>query len=136
MNEKLSAFLGAIVKYGGANLVIFLVSAWYFNTYFFIEPGEVQQKLSWLLTALFFETIFVMAISRIIWTMEKFRDFKKGKTMSTEANGKPLSVLAKDTSIELLVELKEKLAKTPEEKEIKRLEKKIKKVEKEIGAMK
>jgi hypothetical protein len=130
MNEKISAFFKVIVKYGGANLVIFLVSAWFFDSFFHVDGTEVQQKLGWLLTAIFIETIFVMTISRIIWTMEKFRDFKEGKTIKDEMNGKAVSTIAKEVGVGLIVDLAEKMAKTPEEKEKKAFLKEIKELEK------
>lgn len=140
MNEKISAFFKIIVKYGGANLVIFLVSAWFFDTYFHINEGEVADKLSWLLTAIFIETVYVMFVSRVIWTMEKFRDFKDGKTMKEEMNGKPVITVAKDIGLDTVVSLVQKganlrasLSETKDEKKKEKLRAEIEALEKDLA---
>ena len=140
MNDKLSAFFKIIVKYGGANLIIFLVSAWFFDTYFHINSSDVMELLAWMLRALFYETIYVLIISRIIWTMEKFRDFGKGKTMSAEVNGKPVISVAKDIGLDTMVnlvqkgtELRSRLAETKDEKKKDKLRVEIEALEKELS---
>lgn len=130
MNEKISAFFRVIVKYGGANLVIFLVSAWFFDTYFHINPTEVAELLAFLLRVLFIETVYVLIISRGVWTAEKIKDFVKGKPIAEEINGKAISAVAKEVGVDMIVSLAEKMVKTPEEKERKAIGKEIKELEK------
>lgn len=139
MNDKLSAFFKMIVKYGGANLIIFLVSAWFFDTYFHIKEGEVADKLSWLLTAIFIETVYVMLVSRVIWTMEKFRDFGKGKDMKEEMNGKPVVKVLQDIGLDTVINLTQKgaqlranLAETKDEKKKDKLRAEIEALELEL----
>ena len=130
MNEKISAFFRVIVKYGGANLVIFLVSAWFFDTYFHIDPEGVSELLAWLLKVLFYETIYVLIVSRAIWTAEKIKDFVKGKPIAEEMDSKAISTVAKEVGVDMIVSLAEKMVKTPEEKERKAIGKEIKELEK------
>lgn len=129
MNEKISAFFKVIVKYGGANLVILLVSAWFFDSFFHMDPGMIGTILGYLLWIIFFETIYVLIISRVVWTLEKFRDYREGKTIKDEMDGKAISAVAREVGLDLIVELKEKLTKTPEEKEKKAILKEINEIE-------
>ena len=130
MNEKISAFFKVIVKYGGANLVILLISAWFFDSFFHMDPMMIGNILGYLLWIIFFETIYVLVVSRIVWTMEKFRDFKEGKTIKDEMDGKAISAVAKEVGVDMIVSLAEKMVKTPEEKEKKAFLKEIKELEK------
>ena len=131
MNEKLSAFFKVIVKYGGANLVILLVSAWFFDSFFHINPLIVGDLLEWLLWIIFFETIYVMIISRIVWTLEKFRDYGEGKSIKEEMNGKAVTAIAKEIGADVIVNVAKKLAPTPEKK----IKKELDKIDKEIEAI-
>jgi len=136
MNEKLAAFFKAIIKYGGGNLVILLLSAWFFDSFFNVDPNTIALILNYLLWILFFETIFVLIVSRIFWVLDKARDFKSGINVSEEINGKNIVTASKEVGIDVLTGLfnvtKELIVKTPEEKEKKDIEKQINLIEKEI----
>ena len=139
MNEKLTGFINIIVKYGGVNLVIFLAASWYFDTYFHVDPNEVTSLLGNMLKMIFWETIFVMIVSRLIWAANEIKKFIKGEVtidIETTMNGKSVSALAKEVGFDLAINLVDKLRTTPEGKERKALEKvikgKIKQIEKEI----
>lgn len=132
MNEKISAFFKVIVKYGGANLVILLISAWFFDSFFHVNPLTIGNILEFLLWIIFFETIYVLVVSRIVWTLEKFRDYREGKSIKDEMNGKAVSTMAKAVVGDVVVGVAEKLTKTPKEKkekEIKKIEEKIEELE-------
>ena len=140
MKEQIGNFFKLVIKYGGANLVIFLVAAWYFNTYFYINPADVSDLLSWLLRVLFFETVYVLIVSRVIWTLEKFRDYREGKTMSSDMNGKSVSAAAKDIGLETVITivekattLREKIADTKDEKKKTKLENELAELEVELA---
>ena len=142
MNEKLTGFINIIVKYGGVNLVIFLAASWYFDTYFHVDPEEVTNLLGNMLQMIFWETIFVMIVSRLIWAANEVKKFIKGeetKIVETTMNGKSVSALAKDVGLDLAASAIERLRTTPEAKERKLLKKdiknKIKQIEKEIKAI-
>ena len=136
MNEKLQGFINIIVKYGGVNLVIFLVSSWYFDTYFHVNPDDVTALLGYMLQMIFYETIFVMIVSRLIWAAKEVQGFIKGEEVKEEMNGKSVSTLAKEVGLDLAVSTIERLRTTPEAKDRKILKKeiknKIKQIEKEI----
>lgn len=135
MNEKLQGFINIIVKYGGVNLVIFLVASWYFDTYFHVNPDDVTTLLGNMLQMIFYETIFVMIVSRLIWAAKEVKKFVKGDenaTIEVEMNGKSVSALTKEIGLDIAVSAIEKLRTTPEAKERKKIKKDIKSKIKEL----
>jgi len=133
MNEKLTAFLKAIVKYGGANLLLLIIVSYFFDSFFHVDPLTVQVILNWLLWILFFETIVVMVVGRVFWILQKGRDFQQGKDV-VDVNGKSTTDLLKEIGVDTLVSLKDKLAKSPE-KEREKIKKQIAKIEAELKAL-
>lgn len=135
MNEKLSAFLKAMVKYGGGNLIILILGSWYFNAFFDIDPNAISDILTKLLYILFFETIYVLIVSRACWTIGKIRSAIKGEEIA-ELDGKALDAVGKELGLDVLQGAlsvaKSALTSTPIEKEKKVIEKEIEKIEKEL----
>lgn len=136
MNEKLTAFLKAIIKYGGANLVLLLVAAYFFDSFFHIDPNIVSTILNLLLWVLLGETLLVLIVGRFFWIMEKWRDFKAGKSTATDMNGVSTVEAAKVIGIEAIVALKDKLSKSPEEKAkiaVEKIEEELAKLEEDLS---
>lgn len=135
MNEKLQGFINIIVKYGGVNLVIFLVASWYFDTYFHVDPQEVTTLLGNMLQMIFWETIFVMIVSRLIWAANEVKKFVKGEAsadVETTMDSKSVSSLTKEIGLDIAMSAIEKLKTTPEAKERKKIKKDIKTKIKEL----
>jgi len=131
--EQIGAFLKAIIKYGGGNLVILLLSAWFFDSFFNINPDTIMRILDYLLWILFLETVFVLFVSRIFWVADKVRAFQSGAVVSDEINGKAITDVGKDIGLDILAAAatiaKDLVIKTPEQK----IEKEISKIDKEIA---
>ena len=132
MNEKLQGFINIIVKYGGVNLVIFLIASWYFDTYFHVNPDDVTTLLGNMLQMIFYETIFVMIVSRLIWAAKEVKGFIKGEETEEVLNGKSVSTLTKEIGLDIAVSTIDKLRTTPEAKERKKIKKDIKAKIKEL----
>jgi hypothetical protein len=131
--------LKMVVKYGGLNLVLLLVLSWAFEQYFSLNPDIITVILNYVLWYAFFETIFVMFVSRIFWVMQKYRDFKAGKTVVEEIDSQSISQIGKemglDTAVKIASTLKDMIVKTPEAKEKKELEKALNALEDQIAEL-
>ena len=128
--------LSLVVKYGGLNLVLYLLLTWLFQQYFDVDTEIINFMLKLLLWYALGETIFIMVVSRAFWLLQKCRDFKEGKIVVEEINGKSVSNIGKEMGLDMALmaynTVKTLLAKSPEEKERKDLEKQLKEIEKQI----
>jgi hypothetical protein len=138
-DSKISAFLKAVVKYGGGNLVILILSLWYFNQFFQVSPAVITQILDMTLWLLWIETIYVMIASRVFWTIEKAKKCKAGVEVSEEIDGMTLTKATQGVGLEVLstlgTGLKTLVEKDPKEKDKKEINKLLKQIDKELSKL-
>lgn len=140
--EQIGNFLKLILKNGGGSFVLTLILAWLFREYFDINPTTTIQIIEFMLWLAFFQSIFVLIRGEFFTTLQKWRDYRSGKTVATEMNGKSISEAGKDiglrtvvTVIEKATELKEKIAETKEGKKKDKLERELLELEIELTKM-
>ena len=134
----LKAFLGSVVKFGGANLIIVILLAYFFQTNFNVSPLIISEYIEYLFIVAFYDTLAVLVFSRIIWMAEKVRAFVRGEDMKDVATKTPAQV-AQDLGLETagamfakVGELKTMLTTEPIEKEKKKITKELAKIQKEL----
>lgn len=130
--EQIGNFLKLILKNGGASFVLTLVLAWLFREYFDIDPETTKAIIVFMLWLAFFQSIFVLIRGEFFTTLQKWRDYKAGKIVVTEMNGKSISEASKDLGLTTVVNLVEKATVLREKLSDTKNEKKKIKIEKEL----
>ena len=138
--ETIGTFLKMILKNGGASFVLTLLLAWLFREYFDINPVIVVQLLEWMLWMAFIQAGFSLIRGELFTTLQKWRDYKEGKAVAEKTNGQSVSSMGKEIGLETVItlvekasDLREKISKTPEQKESKSLEKDVAILDKQIA---
>ena len=133
------SFIGSVVKFGGANLILVLLLAWFFQTNFSVSPLVISEYIEYLYIVAFYDTLCVMVFSRCLWMAEKIRAFIKGEDTSKDVATKTPAQIAQELGFEsagLMIakvgELKTKLTTEPKEKEKKKITKELAKIQKEL----
>ena len=132
-------FISSVVKFGGANLILVLLLAWFFQANFSVSPATISEYIEYLYILAFYDTAVVLVVSRFIWIAEKIRAFCKGEDMKKDVAAKSPAQVAQELGFETaglmmskVGELKDKIATDPEKKEKKKLTKELEKLEKEL----
>ena len=116
-----------------------LTLAWLFREYFGINPDTTVQLLEFMLWMAFYQSIFTLLRGEFFTTLQKWRDYRKGKIVASEMNGKSVADVGKElglntviTLVEKGTELRSRLAETKDEKKKDRLRAEIEALEKEL----
>ena len=140
--EQIGNFLKLILKNGGGSFVLTLILAWLFREYFDINPTTTVRIIEFMLWLAFFQSIFVLIRGEFFTTLQKWRDYRAGKVVATDMNGKSISDVGKEiglrtvvTVIEKATELKAKIAITKDIKKKTTLEKELLELEIELAKM-
>lgn len=138
--EQMGNFLKLILKNGGGSFVLTLVLAWLFREYFDINPITTIQIIEFMLWLAFFQSIFVLIRGEFFTTLQKWRDYRSGKVVATEMDGKSVSEVGKDlglttvvTVIEKASDLRAKISETKEGKKKNKLQKELDAIDLEIS---
>ena len=137
--EQIGNFLKLILKNGGGSFVLTLILAWLFREYFDINPTTTVRIIEFMLWLAFFQSIFVLIRGEFFTTLQKWRDYRAGKVVATDMNGKSISDVGKElglttviTLVDKAVVLKEKIAVSKEGKKKDKLEKELAEIELEL----
>ena len=137
--EQIGNFLKLILKNGGGSFVLTLVLAWLFREYFDINPLTTIKIIEFMLWLAFFQSIFVLIRGEFFTTLNKWRDYRAGKSTVTEMDGKSVADVGKDiglttvvTLVEKGTEIREKLAESKEGRKKNKLQKELVKIDLEV----
>jgi len=120
--------------------VLTLILAWLFREYFDINPITTIQIIEFMLWLAFFQSIFVLIRGEFFTTLQKWRDYRNGKLVTTNMNGKSISEVAKETGITTVItlvekatSLREKIAETKDIKKGVKLREELAEIDAEIA---
>lgn len=137
--EQIGNFLKLILKNGGGSFVLTLVLAWLFREYFDINPDMTVAIIELMLWAAFFQSIFVLVRGEFFTTLQKWKDYKDGKSTVTKMNGMSISDATKDiglttvvTLVEKGTEIRAKLAESKEGRKKNKLQKELDEIDIEL----
>lgn len=142
MENKIVGFLRLILKNGGASFVLTLVLAWLFREYFDIDPVVVMQLLQFMLWLAFYQSIFSLLRGEFFTTLQKWRDYRAGKNVAEDMDGKSIMDVTKDMGLTTVVnivekatDLRAKIAETKEGRKKSKLEKELLELEVELAKL-
>ena len=119
-----------------------LVLAWLFREYFDIDPVVVMQLLQFMLWLAFYQSIFSLLRGEFFTTLQKWRDYRAGKNVAEDMDGKSIMDVTKDMGLTTVVnivekatDLRAKIAETKEGRKKSKLEKELLELEVELAKL-